>query len=431
MKHSAILFHKQERAAILRGALKVMLVMAGYVFLAPATAQDSSEATYRLYLDADMSHNQAAGNSIKLGIESALSSLNGRLGNHNAELKVLDHRGSSARSKNNITKAAIDPFCLAIIGGMHSPPLLAHNELIHRQQLLTLVPWAAATGITRPQNGENWIFRLSIDDRYAGAKLIDHALAVQGFERPYLLLENTGWGKANEATMRAAIAKHATNIAGVSFFPWGMRQNEALLLLHNALQAKADVIILVANAPEGISLLKAMQSLPQHLRIPIRSHWGITGGDFVQQLGLDTVSQLNLEFLQTYSRLHDEPSHPTVDVALTHLAKVLGKEEATLTDIPAPTGFSHAFDLILLLDAALHQSQTTGRANQDKHTVKHALENLQYRISGLVKDYDAPFSRYHTGSDAHEALGIQSLRMGRFSHTGAIELVPPRIEEGP
>ncbi|NRA59878.1 MAG: hypothetical protein HRU25_02995 [Psychrobium sp.] len=55
-----------------------------------------------------------------------------------------------------------------------------------------MVPWAAAGPITRSKQAENRIFRFSIDDAKAGHFIAKQAIA-QGFKRPYLLLEDTGW----------------------------------------------------------------------------------------------------------------------------------------------------------------------------------------------------------------------------------------------
>ncbi len=398
---------------------------------ANSASRENRETTYRLYLDADMSNQRAAGQSIALGVKSALTHLAHRLSGVPVELTILDHRGNTARSKNNIAKAAADPACIAIIGGMHSPPLLAHRELINRQQVLTLVPWAAATGITRPEHGENWIFRLSLDDRYAGAKLIAHTVNDQHYRRPFLLLENTGWGRANEITMKSSLRASTADLAGLAFFNWGIRRNEALLLLNQAREAEADVIVMVANTPEGLSLLGAMASLPANLRLPVRSHWGITGGDFFNRMGHAQLSQIDLEFLQTRSRMYEEPDHIVVQQALEAAAQVQDSANFTHDDIPAPTGFTHAYDLILLLHAAATQATLTGHAPNDKHAIKRALERLQHPVEGLVKTYYQPFSDYREiGSDAHEALGPDNLRMGRYDASGRIQLLTlPRGEQ--
>jgi branched-chain amino acid transport system substrate-binding protein len=54
-------------------------------------------------------------------------------------------------------------------------------------------------------------------------------------------------------------------------------------------------MVLVANTPEGKSFARALNELlPEH-RLPVFSHWGITGGDFSKALPPD----IKWEFIQT------------------------------------------------------------------------------------------------------------------------------------
>ena len=144
-----------------------------------------------------------------------------------------------------------------------------------------LDPWAAAGPITRTKNANNWIFRLSIDDSNAGTFISKQAIK-EGFNKPYLLLEDTGWGRSNKNTMEKALA--VTNIKpnGITWFNWGLGINHAKLLLREVQASGADVIFFVGNANEGKTFAKAMLALEKELHLPIRSHWGITGGDFTE-----------------------------------------------------------------------------------------------------------------------------------------------------
>ena len=181
-----------------------------------------------------------------------------------------------------------DNNALLIFSGLHSPPLLAHKTFINNNQILVLNPWAAAGPITRSADNNNWIFRLSIDDSNAGTFISKHALN-EGFKKPFLLLEDTGWGRSNQNTMVKALAANKVKPKGIEWFNWGIGINHAKILLRKAKSSGADVIFFVGNANEGKSFAKAMLALEDNLQLPIRSHWGITGGDFAEVINKVTI----------------------------------------------------------------------------------------------------------------------------------------------
>ena len=41
--------------------------------------------------------------------------------------------------------------------------------------------------------------------------------------------------------------------------------------------------------------------LKQKIKLPLISHWGIAGGNFVERVGLAALKQLDISVLQTYS----------------------------------------------------------------------------------------------------------------------------------
>ncbi|MEL6713983.1 MAG: ABC transporter substrate-binding protein, partial [Planctomycetota bacterium] len=184
-------------------------------------------APLRVYLNADLTYNTASGRSIELGLRTALDGLGGSIGGQYVELVVLDHRANARRSSHNIARAAADAQTLAVFGGMHSPPLLAERPTIHDEELLVLVPWAAAGPITRSGSEPNWIFRLSVDDTKAGSVLAGHAVEVEGSSAPHLVLERTGWGRSNEGTIRASLLERGIEDPVVHWIDWGIGDKHA------------------------------------------------------------------------------------------------------------------------------------------------------------------------------------------------------------
>jgi len=395
------------------------------LFLAPAQPVHGSESGkfYHLYLDADFTHTKAAGEAIQQGIMLALAETEFQIQGYRLKLVIKDHKGNSLRSKSNLESFIADPRGLAVFAGLHSPPLLANQSYINNQQILLLDPWAAAGPITRSQDKENWIFRLSIDDYQAGYTISKYAVN-QGYKKPYLLLEDTGWGRSNEKTMTRALGGYGIRPVGIEWFNWGIGNNHARLLLRNILASGADVIFFVGNAPEGKTFAQAMIDLPEKARLPLRSHWGITGGDFAQLIDAGMRKSIDLQFIQTrfsfLSRPRSEFAQQVLDRAIAELPGIQSPY-----DIEAQTGFVHGYDLTRLLIAAMRQARLTGNPGQDRQAIRHALEHLSQEVTGLLKTYRRPFSPYDKNSpDAHEALSEQDYTMGYYGEKNEVILLP-------
>lgn len=365
-------------------------------------------------LDADMSSGSApSGEAIRRGALLAIDEINasgGVLGRPLA-LNVRDHRGNPARGEANLDYFATQPGLVAVLGGLHTPVMLSELETLHRHRLISLVPWAAGTAIVSNGYEPNYVFRLSVRDEFAGAYLVDKALE-RGATRVGLLLEQTGWGRSNQEAMTAALRRHGLSPVAVEWFNWGMA--DADRQLRNVLAADADVILLVANAPEGITIVNSLSGFPPDQRLPIIAHWGITGGTFHDEVG-DRLNDMDLDILQTYSFL--SPTRP--DRASSVIQAYIDKFPAanSVEDIFAPVGTAHAYDLVHLLARAIEQAGTL-----DRPTVRSALERLP-RHEGLVRVYDPPFT-----PDRHDALTPGDFRLARYNEQGV--LIPLEGQEG-
>ncbi len=377
---------------------------------------------YSIYIDADFTSTKTSSLSIKQGIETALAEVNNKVQGYTFDIVIKDHRGNSRRSSKNLQTYLQDNNALLVFSGLHSPPLLANKSFINNNKILVLDPWAAAGPITRSADKENWIFRLSIDDSNAGSFISEQAYAT-GFRKPYLLLEDTGWGLSNKKTMTKALAKRDIKPQGVAMFNWGIGINHAKLMLRTIAQSGADVIFLVANSQEGKTFAHAMIELSAEFSIPVRSHWGITGGDFAQSFNESDRELLNLQFIQTRFSFLQEPlseiGSKVLSTAIKHLPEVSSKY-----DIKAQTGFVHSYDLTKILIAAINQAGLTGNKEQDLIAIHQALEQLLVPVQGLLKRYQQPFSKYSaTNKNAHEALTPLDYAMGRYNKHNQVLLI--------
>jgi len=394
------------------------------IFFSSLAFSNVQKLPYHIYLDADFTTTKESALSIEKGINTALAEHDYVLNNYPFKVIIKDHRGNSRRSTKHLKQFIADERALAVFGGLHSPVLLTNKKTINSQKILTLVPWAAAGPITRTDQAENWIFRLSIDDSKAGNYIVTESLK-QGFKRPFLLLEDTGWGRSNHKTMSKTLKANNIALAGSQWFNWGIDDSQARIILHSIIASKADVIFFVGNAPEGITFSKQLAALSS--KIAVRSHWGITGGGFSRAVQANEREAIDLQFIQTKFSFVSSPQSAHSRQVFSQLATQT--DIKTPADLAAPTGFIHAYDLTKLLIAAINQATLTGDRDKDRHAIRDALEHLKQPVSGLIKRYHKPFSPYKVQTpDAHEALNPDDYMMGYYDKYNTIHLNDEKVK---
>ena len=385
----------------------------------------SNENVIHVYHDADRSNHVESAYSIEQGIKTALSEINNEIQGYKINFIPLDHRGNVSRSKRNYKTFLNDANALAIFSGIHSPPLIKNRTYINDNKALTLVPWAAASPITRSENKENWIFRLSIDDSTAGNTISKFATETLACKKPHLLLEDSPWGDSNLKTMSQYMESNNILITGITRFDWNLMIAGARIKLRDVLKRETDCILLVANAIEGETISRAMLAMPEDKRIPIVSHWGITGGNFHEKITADLRKDLGLYFIQTCFSFLQEPLKPFAQSVFDQAKSLFPDTINTTTDILSPVGFIHAYDLTRLLIAALNQIKLGSDSLANREKLRLALEDIQTPVSGLIKTYESPYSTYdpNTAKDAHEALSNKNYCMAKYGDNNEILLI--------
>ncbi|MFT6693818.1 MAG: branched-chain amino acid transport system substrate-binding protein [Neolewinella sp.] len=410
---------------LIRLPFNIYALLISILSLLALTASSSYAHTTRdltIYLSADRSGAKASGNSIEQGIRTALDEIDYEIGDYKVSLKSFDHRGSTPRAKRHLDAFLQDPTALALYGGLHSPPLLGTRDFINENKILVMVPWAAATPITRYPSAQNWIFRLSIDDSKAGHFITQQSVDKNKFKKVALLLEDTGWGKANHRTMISALKDRQLSPASVTWFNWGISDSNARILMRNIIQTGADSIFMVGNASEGNAFVKAMVSLPKEQRLPIFSHWGITGGDFAEQMAPGLLESIQLSFIQTTFSFM-APLSGFQQSVFDRASQLFPESIQNPQDIKAPNGFIHAYDLTRLLIAAINKNALHDEMALNRNNIKSALENLNTPVQGLIKTYNRPFTTFSPNiPDAHEALDIDDFSMGHYGPNNEIIL---------
>lgn len=357
-------------------------------------------------LDADMSSGSAkSGEAIRRGALLAINEINSRGGVLGKKLKLLvrDHRGNPARGIDNILEFSQTGNLVAVIGGLHTPVAMAELKTIHEHQIVYLSPWAAGTPVIDNGYQPNYAFRVSVRDEYAGEFLLNQVIK-RGYRRPVLLLEQTGWGRSNHKSINQALKSRNLAAAPAMWFSWGVRDLSEQI--ENARSAGADVILLVANAPEGIVAVRSMASFPKEKRVPIFSHWGITGGKFFVNTS-NYLNDVELFFLQTFSFLN--PPFPKRSARVARGYQRLFPDTQSAEGIFSPAGTAHTYDLVHLLRLAIEKAGSI-----DRPSVRSALEQLGH-YPGLIRDYRQPFT-----ADRHDALNQSDFSLARYNSEGVI-----------
>jgi branched-chain amino acid transport system substrate-binding protein len=358
-------------------------------------------------LDAEFGlDNSISAQAIELGMRAAITEINaagGVLGGRKLELVTRDHRSIPARGIRNIRELAAMPDLVAVFGGRFSPVLIEQLPTLAEARLPFMAVWSSADAIIDNGTDPNYMFRVSLRDSLAMPHMLKSAER-RGYTRIGLLLTNTSWGRSNEtaAMLHAGAGKARARIVGTAWYNW--RDSTLLPGYHRLRDAGAQAIVLVANDDEAAILVREIAALPAAQRLPIISHWGVTGGDFVGQAG-PALQQVDFTVVQTFSFFQADPK--VLDGFMKTLAGI--SPIRRIDDIRAPVGVAHAYDAMHLLARAITKAGSTERP-----AVRDALERLgSYR--GLVRLYQPPFTK-----DRHEALGPEQLLMARFRADGAL-----------
>lgn len=367
----------------------------------------ASEPIY-IGLDAEFGHSTStSAQAVQQGIQIALDEINaagGVLGGRQLELVIRDNRSITAVGVDNFRELAKVKDLIAVFGGKFSPIYVECLPLAHELQMPLMDPWGSADQITDHHFRPNYVFRLSLKDAWAAPAFIRFAKQQYKAHHIGLMLPNTAWGRSNNAALNKAAHLADIKVVGERWYNWG---DQSLIQRYQELRdAGAQVVVFVANEVEGAILIKEVAALPAAERIPILSHWGITGGKFVQ-LTEGALDKVDLSVIQTFSFFH--PQSPLAKKLVSAMHSRYGV--ASAPQIKSPVGVAQAYDLTHLLIQALQRAGST-----ERHKIRDALEQLP-AWTGAIRHYATPFT-----ATRHDALSDKNIFFARY--TSQDTLVP-------
>jgi branched-chain amino acid transport system substrate-binding protein len=387
--------HSASRRQALRTCLGlVMAVMQPLVHA-------SQQPPVLIGLDAEFGHTTStSAQAVRQGMEIAIDEINragGVLGGRKLELVVRDNRSIPAIAVDNLRELAAMPDLVGVFGAKFSPVVVEWLKPAHEIGLPIFATWSTADQITDMAFQPSYSFRLSLKDEWAGPVFLRFAAQRHGAKKVGVLLPNTAWGRSNKAAIAKASPRTGVKVVAERWYNWGDGSLiEAYLDLY---RAGAQAVILVANEVEGAILVREMAALPAARRLPIISHWGVTGGRFAEMTGA-ALDQVDFSVIQTFSFIGVRS--PAAIRVLAALQTRYGVADAER--VISPIGIAHAYDLTHLLARAINQAKSTDRAR-----IRDALERLG-PYDGLVRRYSRPFT-----PTRHDALGPEQIFMARYT----------------
>lgn len=385
------------------GALALGLACA---FLATAACGAQAPARPVLVgIDAEFGlANSTSAQAVELGVAIAIRQINGAggvLGGRKLEIVKRDHRSIPARGIRNIKELAAMPDLVAVFGARFSPVIIEQLPTLKALNVPFLAVWSSADAIIDNGTRPNYAFRLSLRDSLAMPYMLETARR-RGHARVGLLLTNTSWGRSNQAAAQRYSEAHAVPaIVDTAWYNW---TEPSLIDQYSSLvRAGAQAIVLVANDDEAAVLVREVAALAPAQRVPILSHWGVTGGRFFKEAG-EALKAVDFSVIQTFSFFNAR-----ADVLERFMATAREFGIRRIEDIESPVGVAHAYDMMHILARALNIAGTTDRAR-----VRDALEQVPTH-RGLVRTYAPPFT-----AARHEALGKSELLMARYREDGVL-----------
>jgi branched-chain amino acid transport system substrate-binding protein len=360
-------------------------------------------------LDAEVfDRTSTSDDAIQLGAQTAIDDINatgGVLGGRPLQLITTDNRSLPARGIANVERLGSLPDMTAYLAGKFSPVVLEQLPHIHDVQLPLLAPWSAADAIVDNHRQPNYAFRLGLRDSIAMEALLE-AIRARGLHKIGLIAPSTAWGRSCQFFIERFLTQKAgrsLELAGVEWHRWGSDRHigESYRAL---VDRGAEAIVLVANEPEGATLVKAVAQMPVANKRPIFSHWGITGGRFTDLCG-PALHHVELDVAQSFSFAGVKSPEGTrlARRAMAHF----GVDDPL--KVPSATGIGPAYDLVRLLAVAIDQAGSTKRT-----AIHAALEHLP-PYSGVVGRLAPAFTR-----ERHEALGPRGVLICRFDADGRL-----------
>jgi len=347
-------------------------------------------------LDVNLSiGNKDSGLSLKRGVELAIDEINSKGGLLDKKINLLtkDNEAITTKALKNFKEFSNNDNVKVVIGGKRSSIISKELEDIQKSKKPYFSPWASADKIVNNGYEENYVFRVSTNNKFIINRLLKESL--KDDKKPLIVVENSIWGRGALELIKRDNKEFESIIINQG-------QTNFDNLISKIKQHKTKSILMVLNTLEASNILKTLYE--NQIRISISSHWGILGGKFYKQ-NKKYLSNIDLKFIQSFSFIKNK-SKKAEEFALRYIKKY--GEKSTL-DILSPSSVAQAYDSTMLIAQAIKDANSF-----EGEKIKNALENLK-EYNGLIKKYIKPFSKTD-----HEALERKDFFFARYDQKGRV-----------
>jgi branched-chain amino acid transport system substrate-binding protein len=349
-----------------------------------------------------------SGEAIQRGMLLAINEVNARGGVLGRPLALVtrDVPNDSQAGVAALRELVATEDIVALFGGIFSPVMMAQLDAIHELKIPLINPWGSMSAITLNGRNPNFAFRVSVSDRYADEFLARYAITIIGSERPAIMADTSSWGESNVEGLLASL--NSLNVEPIAVERFAQGDHNMTSQIERLQLADADALLLIANAPEGAAIVRAMAIAGW--RVPIVSHWGLSGGNFPEMAGIELAE--GVLTLQTFS-FYGELSAKAQQVRDLYFAQF---GAARIEEITAPVGVAHGYDGVHLLALAIEQAGVTSGV-----ALQAALEDLP-PFDGIIKQYAPAFT-----ASNHDALLVDDYMIAVWSQGRLIPADKPNL----
>lgn len=337
------------------------------------------------------------GLAVKYGAEIAIDEINEKGGVLGKKLRLIqyDDAGAPPRGVDNVRRIALSDKCVAILGGYHSTVGLAQVDPVTEIG----IPWIGTTGANTKiiENGKspNFMFRVSMKDKWVAQYLADQALKISKNGKVAVMFENTGWGNGAIGDFKASMTQKGKDAVAAETFNWNDQDMSAQVI--RIRDAGADTVVLFALDREGNQILRSMDKVG--FKPTIVSAWGLAGnlGELAGPLA-DGV-----RVIQTYSWMGELT--PKGKAVWEKIQKKFGLKDTSELKMGSAT--ANSYDAVYIIAKAIEKAGAF-----DWKKVREALYTVEHE--GLVASYKPAFDA--SNPERQDAILPQNYQMTAWSN---------------
>ncbi|MDO9710412.1 ABC transporter substrate-binding protein [Paracraurococcus lichenis] len=343
------------------------------------------------------------GGMLRITVETALETINaagGVLGKP-LRLVIYDDVGEPARAVDNARRIGERDNCIIMMGGGRTPNAIALREPLAEMGMPWIGPISAGTTVIEHQNGRNeWMFRVSMKDRWVTGYLVDQAKLRSPTGKIGFVYEGTAWGQGALPDVEAAAKRAGVTLAGRE--TWNIGDQDMSAQMIRLRDAGVDTIILWGVDRESANMLRSMDRIGYKPKIV--SAWGLTTA-FAKAVGPLAEGVMVAGTFNWNGQLS-----PAAQGAFDAMKAKFPDRIRTTADLEIPSGMANAWDATFIIAEAIKLAGA-----YDRTKLRDAMFRVNYE--GLVANYRPAFIKGN--QERMDAVLPEAYKMQAF-HNGVL-----------